>query len=216
MDIAYRPLVDRVDPGGKRKESGFRVDFAAVRSLLDRELLMLGAKNVVVEIPIAESDFRKSDGMPKANARPTSGGCRVSFDSKHGPLSYATATFTRGALTYVFNGQKARRMEFDWQHNLYAIARGLESLRKVDDYGVSGSGEQYTGWLQIEAHAGGMSRAAAIEVIALTAGLTNAAAEADLKRAHRMARRVAHPDANGGEDGRWLQIEASAKALGLL
>lgn len=52
----------------------------------------------------------------------------VSFDSKHGPLTYETAEFAT------------------WQDNLRAIALGLEALRAVDRYGISKRGEQYRGW----------------------------------------------------------------------
>lgn len=41
--------------------------------------------------------------------------------------------------------------EVDWQINLRAIALGLEALRKLDRYGITSRGEQYTGWRAIEA-----------------------------------------------------------------
>ena len=52
----------------------------------------------------------------------------VAFESKHGPLKYATDVFDH------------------WHANLRAIALGLEALRKVERYGITQRGEQYTGF----------------------------------------------------------------------
>jgi hypothetical protein len=57
----------------------------------------------------------------------------VAFDSKHGSLKYTADKFAT------------------WQENLRAIALGLEALRKVDRYGVTTRGEQYTGWKALPA-----------------------------------------------------------------
>jgi hypothetical protein len=42
----------------------------------------------------------------------------------------------------------------DWQHNVRAIALGLEALRKVDRYGITRRGEQYAGWKALPAGIG--------------------------------------------------------------
>ena len=64
----------------------------------------------------------------------------VSFDSCHGPLRYQCDRFTTTRA-----GTKA------WHANVRAIALGLEALRKVDRYGIAGSGEQYRGWTALPA-----------------------------------------------------------------
>jgi hypothetical protein len=69
----------------------------------------------------------------------------VSFESRHGPLEYATDVFD------------------DWQDNVRAIALGLEALRRVDRYGIAKRGEQYRGWKQLEA--GGPSPARGEDLI---------------------------------------------------
>lgn len=128
MNVRFRPLSSW--PGertGGRLHSPFRVGWMDTLELLERELLKLNARNVVIEVALSEADIR-IDGWPRANARPSSPGVIVSFDSRHGPLRYATDTFT------------------DWQANVRAIALGLEALRKVDRYGITKRGEQYTGW----------------------------------------------------------------------
>lgn len=79
---------------------------------------------------VSESDIRV-DGQLRASARPASPGIILAFESRHGPLKYASDTFD------------------DWQANVRAIALGLEALRRVDRYGITRRGEQYTGWRQL-------------------------------------------------------------------
>jgi hypothetical protein len=113
-----------------RRASNFSASWSSTLSLLDRELSQLGAKNVVIQMAVAEGEIR-NDGYPRANARPVHPGVIVSLDSAYGPLSYPCDTFT------------------SWQDNLRAVALALEALRAVDRYGVTKRGEQYTGWKQL-------------------------------------------------------------------
>lgn len=133
MSVVYRPLerweraVDKARP-----HSPFRAQYSATLSLLERECRMLGARRVVVELAIHESDLR-NDGRPYADTRPRHPGVTVSFDSRHGPLKYTADKFAA------------------WQENLRAVALGLEALRKVDRYGMTSRGEQYAGWKALPA-----------------------------------------------------------------
>jgi hypothetical protein len=131
-----------VDPIGEwpgeltrnRARSNFASSLSSTMDTLRRELTMLGARNARMQIAIAPEAFRL-DGYPRATAKPEHPGIILTLDSKHGPLSYPCDTF----LT--------------WQDNLRAIALALEALRKVDRYGVTRRGEQYRGFLAIEATA---------------------------------------------------------------
>jgi len=114
------------------RPSIFRTAYNQTLKLLDKELGMLGVREAVIQIDLPESKIRH-DGLPRSDARPEYQGVILSFKSKYGPLRYATDTF-----------------DF-WQDNLRAIALGLESLRKVDRYGITKRGEQYTGWKQLPA-----------------------------------------------------------------
>lgn len=129
MQISYRPI-DRW-PGEQtrnRKASPFQASWDTTLDQLHHELRCLNAKDVVFQVAFREDDFRKTDGQPKTNARAAHPGVILAFDSKYGPLKYATDTFT------------------DFQSNVRAITLGLEALRKVDRYGITKRGEQYTGW----------------------------------------------------------------------
>ena len=110
-----------------RQRSRFRANYADTLSLLDRELRMLGAKRVVLQVAFNEGDIRH-DGRPRANSRPAHPGVILSFESRHGPLSYPCDRYD------------------NWEDNLRGIALSLEHLRAVDRYGVTRRGEQYRGW----------------------------------------------------------------------
>ena len=108
-------------------------------NLLKHELERLQASNVVIEMDLTEVDIRR-DGLPRNNARPTTPRVCLSMDSPYGPLRYPCDTF------------------LSWQDNVRGIALALEALRKVDRYGVTKRGEQYTGWKALPASRGSCSR----------------------------------------------------------
>lgn len=128
MRVIFRPL-ERWDRkvDAARPHSPFRAPYQDTIDLLEREVRMLGARQVVVELAVVESDLRR-DGQPYASARPRHPGVTVAFDSQHGSLKYTADKFAT------------------WMENLRAIALGLEALRKVDRYGMTSRGEQYAGW----------------------------------------------------------------------
>lgn len=130
MDFQFRPI--STWPGERtkeweRKRAQFRSSWSKNMKDLERELRFLGVKSVVFEADTDESQIRL-DGMLRADAKVRSPGIIVSFESKHGPLRYPCDAFTR------------------WEDNLRAICLALESLRRVDRYGVTKNAEQYRGW----------------------------------------------------------------------
>lgn len=128
---------------------------------------------------------------------PSQPGVLVSFESRQGALSFACDEF------------------FEWRDNLRGIALTLERLRLVDLYGVTKSGEQYTGWKalppQQSAPSDGpfQSREAAIVWMGQNSGIVLNAQTPDsaaLKRAYQIIARRTHPDAGGdAADFRRLQ-----------
>jgi hypothetical protein len=110
--------------------SQFTAPYEATRDLLLREVRMLGAPRVIVELAIKETDLRQ-DQQPYAHTKPAHPGVIVAFESCHGPLKYTVDRFA------------------DWRENLRAIGLALKALRMVDRYGVTHKGEQYAGWKQL-------------------------------------------------------------------
>lgn len=134
MGIVLRPYDDPPPSGGVY--SPFASTLSTTLQLLARELDMLYAERIVLQLGYRDRDLRL-DGMARANAVLQHGAVALSFESKWGPLRYETNEFVRR------HGGEA------WHQNLRAVALAMEALRKVDRYGVSKRGEQYTGWRQI-------------------------------------------------------------------
>jgi len=211
--LTIRPLAgwtgDRT-PASQRKRHAFtrqtgngwdRQDMPWTDTLqvLDRELSALRAEAVVLQISVTERDIRL-DGQLRADARPSDPAVRILFDSKHGQLTYQCDRFTT------------------WQDNARAIALGLEALRKVERYGITQHGEQYKGWLQLEAGTGAMTtQAQACELFSRLSGVlvTPGESKQSLMARWRESRKVAHPDVNGGDHALWDQVEEAARRLGL-
>lgn len=126
MGAQIMPLSD-LRPQCHYRRSPFSAPFRRTVELLSDELRQLKARHVVIELDVRERDIRL-DGFPRADARVGVPCVVISFESKHGPLRYATGEYV------------------DWQDNVRAIALSLNALRAVDRYGVSRRGEQYRGW----------------------------------------------------------------------
>lgn len=199
-----RPISDRSAFGGERVFSQFTVSWTTVLDVLEREYDFLDGRNLVIEVDVREDQIR-NDGMIRAGAAASSPGARIAFESKFGPIIMATDRFVH--RTY------ASKMQQDWQHNVYAIALSLEALRKVDRYGVTKRGEQYTGWKAIGATRVQMTDIEALRLLALILDATTDEVNADLARAIRRARAITHPDRNNGHRGQWDQVEEAVSVL---
>ncbi len=145
MRYEFRPLGRWADPEtDPRRSSGlFKAGWSSTLDLLAYEVDCLdGADPVVIQVDAPEGMIRR-DGMLHARARVGHPGVAISFQSRFGPLRYATDAYDQ-----LWTGSMP-----GWQANVRAIALALEALRAVDRYGVSKRGEQYTGWRAIAAPA---------------------------------------------------------------
>lgn len=171
---------------------------------LDRELRHLRAKGAELLVAIDAAQFR-NDGRPYANAKAAHPGVILSFEiPKIGHVSYPCDKYTR------------------WEDNLRAIAAALEALRLVDRHGVTRSGEQYRGFLAIEATAAPAGFTSLddawswlLRLIGSDATVRNPETARGVLRA---AQRRAHPDA-GGDAATFQRVslaEAKLREEGLL
>lgn len=129
MPFVYRPIDEWPDEQTvKRRRANFGGKWGYTLRLIDRELRHLEAHTVVCQVALEAKDFRLTDGHPRAQARASHPGVILAFESKYGPLKYATDTFET------------------FPENFHAIALSLQRLRLVDECGVSRRGEQYRGW----------------------------------------------------------------------
>lgn len=185
-----------------RQVSKFSASLSDTLRLLDREIWHLvdtkaqqNSAELLVAIP--PGAFR-IDGRPYANAKADHPGVIFSIDSRHGHLSYPCDTFTR------------------WEDNLRAIALALEALRKVDRYGVTRHGEQYRGFLALEATAAPAGFATADDALSWLidyTGLVNLDGSPLRPRvALREAQRKAHPD-QGGDAATFQRVSLAEAKL---
>lgn len=177
-----------------RRVAPFTASWSTTNVQLGAELRHLGAtrdRPAVMQLAIDEAQFRR-DGMPRADAKPTHPGVIVNIQSAQGTLSFPCDTFTR------------------WPDNLRAIALALEALRKVDRYGVTQTGQQYRGWLAIDAKPAGSAVEAAYALLCTIAGTDRITSGSLLVR---NARKLAHPDVNNGDRAQWERVEAAVGVL---
>jgi hypothetical protein len=128
IGVTFRPIDQwPAEVTRHRRRAPFNASLSSSTNLLARELRALSARLIVLQIAITEDDLR-IDGLPRSTARASHPGVILAFESKFGPLKFSVDTFTT------------------WEDNIRAIALGMEALRKVDRYGVTKRGEQYTGW----------------------------------------------------------------------
>ena len=94
MRYTVRPISDRSAFTGERTDSRFTVTWGDALLVLEREVLALDGQDLVIEVDVPESSLRL-DGTLRANAQAASPAVRIAFESKHGPLTYATDRFIR-------------------------------------------------------------------------------------------------------------------------
>lgn len=178
-----------------RKPSQFSAPWSKTLDLLERELGMLNARNIVIQAAVAFDDIR-NDGMLRASARPSWPGVILAFDSKHGPLSYPCDQFS------------------DWQSNVRAIALALEALRAVDRYGVTKRAEQYQGWAKLPGptHELAMTPQQAVTVLGKAACDQTPISRETLEDVYRRACAATHPDV-GGDAVAFKQVQAAKAVL---
>jgi hypothetical protein len=165
----------------RRQRSNFSASWSATLSLLNSELRHLGARDRELLVAISPEDFRL-DGKPRANAKQQHPGVILSFDAKVGHLSYAVDTFDR------------------WQDNVRGIAKSLEALRMVDRYGTTKHGEQYRGFLALEATAASAGFGDWSEALTWLVDLVGAEelpGDPAPAMVLRKAQRISHPDVGG-------------------
>ena len=189
----YEPLQNRPTGYKSRKPSPFKADFTNTQNLLNTELEFLKAKNVAIQVDVERSDIRLDGGL-YAGTKLRSPAIALSFDSKHGPLTYPCDTYS------------------DWKANLRAIALALQALRAVDRYGVTAKGEQYTGWAKLPAPSsnGFATRGEATNFLRTIIG--SRVDQLAIDAALRECEFATHPD-RGGNPEDFKKVQAARKVL---
>lgn len=196
MNYVYRPIIQwpgsLKDPSNRRR-APFGTQWGKTLQELDLELRMLEADNLVFQIAVKESDIRL-DGKLRPGVKAAHPGVIISFDSKHGPMSYPCDTFNE-----VYD-------------NIRAIVVALNALRMVQRYGVGENGEQYRGWKALADHR--MSRDAALAFLSQHGDTVQLEGDGKLE-AYRRALGRLHPDRNGGDETLFKKLQEAKSVLGI-
>lgn len=199
---------DRAVTENRRSSGVFRAKWDDTVKLLLNEVENLGGYLVVVQIDADATQIRR-DGMLRAHASVGFPGVKVSFESEHGPLTYATDAYDRWYPAAMPG----------WQANVRAIALSLGALRDVDRWGVTHTGEQYRGFTAIAAKPmeDTLTPESARYVFADALGVPSVGAidhelttKDGVSRAYREAAKRHHPDVVGG-DGSVMRLITKAR-----
>ena len=129
LGVEFGPLSNALVGQGER--SPFRAPWSTTLEELARELRLLEARHVRIELALGAGQFRR-DGMPRADAR-----------------AAAPVVVLEAAQT-LLGAMRLEAVRFDdWQDNLRAIALGLHDARRMERYGVAPKGAIYAGFRQL-------------------------------------------------------------------
>lgn len=145
MILTFRQLrtvpADWKPANAGRPASQFRANYADTLEILDREVHHLGGTDVFLQV-VTDSRGVRLDGQLRADAKVDHPGVILTIETKkRGTLVFSTDRFV---APYYRSGPS-------WQHNLRAIALGLEALRTVERYGIADTGQQYAGYRELGA-----------------------------------------------------------------
>lgn len=219
MRLLFRPLGEWPRPKTTHPDrSPFTNGWSDTVTLLEREIGYLIVKSkpeVLIQVDAPEGAMRLDGGI-RADARVNFHGVIISFESKFGPQSFMCDKYNMANW--------ANRGDSPWKDNARAIALGLEALRKVDRYGITDSGQQYTGW---KALGSGIPMPAAQMTVEEAAAVLHAAAEPEsyevpvehlignpkaINLAYRTAAKHHHPD-SGGDPAKFKRITEARDVL---
>lgn len=203
--VTYGPIdtwPGRLLDDDERTYTPFTAEWHKTERLLEREADMLDASTCVVRLALRSGDFYKDgSGITTRAPLPAHPGVIVVIDStEHGVLTFSCDRYKRRG----YSNEAA-----SWQHNVRAIALGLEALRQAERYGIADRGQQYAGFAAIGSGVplGKREPMTLDEAATVLAGAikgTTAAAVLGQRTiaaaCHRAAMRLLHPDHGGPDD----------------
>lgn len=212
LNIQIRPITKW--PGTETKSpqsSPFKVTYKQTLAQLEKEIVAIraDASSITLEMRINAHQLTLDGTRLRADARPDRPGVILSFNRHKSKLVDGKTVRTVQQLSYpcdAFN---------KWQDNLRAITLSLESLRRVERYGVF-KYDDIVNRLALPSAEGSVStRESAAAFLATHSGVAmNEILLSDAARAtaYRKSAQKLHPD-NGGNPDEFVKLAEANKAL---
>lgn len=186
LNAIFRPIEawqGTPTPAYKRERPRFSVTFGRTLEDLERELLAIHAKDIVIQCYLELKDIR-NDGWPRSSASPSQPGIILSFLKGQDTISMPCDTYQH------------------WHQNLRAIALTLHALRMVSQYGVTTNNQQYEGFKRLAPASAQSEREWAAKFLTDATGVvvTQEPDAETLDRAYKAAALKMHPDRGGTQD----------------
>lgn len=216
LNIQIRPIITW--PGKENenlKDSPFRSTYAQTLDLLESELDKAGVvwSSLALEMwGINEYDIRK-DGALKATAKPDKPGVIFRFSR------YTNGRYDKTAGKWIYDTQDISYPcdAFTWwQDNLRAIALSMESLRRVERYGVFKYDEIISRLALPSAEGKVSTRESAAAFLAQHSGVSMKEilfSDTARSAAYRRAAHALHPDKQGGVTDDFVKLTEANKVL---
>lgn len=194
---------ERRDPGERVASSFGRgsggADLDSTIAELDRELRLVGAEGVVLQVDVSGDRIRKSDGLPYQHAD-VDPAVVLTFENEQGTQTYPADLYD------------------SWVDNLRAIFYTLHDLRRISRHGVGSGSEQYRGFARLPGPGGTTVTMGAMEAARELAKMTTfwpddileSRTKADA--AYRTKAKWAHPD-QGGDVSAWHRLQDARRAI---
>lgn len=154
IPFTFRPMAAWPYEEQPARPATYKVSYDRMLKDLSDELELLGAVDVVIGLVTrgGAADLRL-DGMLRARTQVDHVGVELSFTA----LGIGVPVGKGERFIYHTDIHKGGWREhyghLPWHDNLRAISLGLESLRAVERYGITQTGQQYAGFAQLPAGA---------------------------------------------------------------
>lgn len=197
LNIQIKPISQWPGTENKSpKSSTFKATYKQTLDQLKKELnaIRADASSLILEMRISQHQLTLDGSRLRAHVRPDKAGVILSFNRRNSKVVNGEHVTTVQTLSYPCDAFD------DWQDNLRAITLSLESLRRVERYGVF-KYDDIVDRLALPSAEGSVgtreSAAAFLEKHSGIAAKEIMFSEVALSAAFRKAAQTTHPDAGG-------------------
>lgn len=212
LNIQIRPI--KKWPGSENKNprgSQFQSTYKVTLAQLEHELSKMNAdsSSLVLEMHISQEQLTLDGSRLRAHVRPHKPGVILSFNRRQSKIVNGSVVTSVQTLSYPCDAFD------DWQDNMRAITLSLESLRRVERYGVFKYNDIVERLALPTAEGSVSTRESAAAFLAIHSGVSKDEilfSPTAMQTAYRKAAQSLHPD-NGGNQEEFMKLTEARKVL---